>query len=176
MVLLEPLELPETGLTHGESDLALLGVLLVEVDAHDPGLDDVADGEVPSGVLADEPLVGLVDVHAVVHDLADVQEAVERTEPDERTELEDLNDLADDDLVVPGLEHDLVELHGLVDRPVPVDDTAGTYGPDVLDQHGEVLVLSKAALVGLPGEAVDDAVYVILQVLRRNAHDLLDLG
>ena len=86
------------------------------------------------------------------------------------------NDLADDDLVVPGLEYDLVELDGLVHSSVTVDDASGTDGPDVLDQHGEVLVLSKAALVGLPGEVVDDAVYVILQVLRRNADDLLDLG
>ena len=104
-----------------------------------------------------------------------MEESVQGAEPDESAEFEDLDDLPLDDLVVPGLEHDLLELDGLVDRAVTVDDATGSDRPDVLDQDGELLVVAKAALVGVPREFVYRTGDVLLEFGRRNAYDLLDL-
>ena len=133
-ILFDPLELSETGLPHGESDLTVLRILLVEIDADDPCPDYVSHCKESSAVFSYEPLVGLIDVHTVIHYLADVKESIEGTESDESAELEDLYDHSLDDLVLFGLEDDLIELHRLIDRAVSVNDASRTLGPDIPDQ------------------------------------------
>src|SRR3989304_9902429 len=88
-VFLEPVPLPEPWLSHRESDLRLAGRALVQRDRDDPCTHLVPDPDVALRVLPDEALVLLVDVDAIIHDLRDVQKAVERTEAEERAELHD---------------------------------------------------------------------------------------
>src|ERR1700691_6205915 len=95
---LDPFEPAEARLSHREADPAVPRGDLRERERDDPSADLVADLEVLLRLDAEEPLVVLVDVHAIVHDLRDMEEAVQRSEPDESAELPDLDDRTLDDL------------------------------------------------------------------------------
>ena len=104
----DPLKPAKAGLAHREADAAVPWGDLGKREGDDAGADLVADLEVPLRLDADEPLVVLIDVDPVVHDLADVEKTVERAEPDERPELPDLDDRPLDDLLDLGTEDERV--------------------------------------------------------------------
>src|SRR5213594_4929283 len=139
-VLLDPVELAERRLTHRQADLRLPRRPLVQGHRDDPRADLVADPEVALRVFADQPLALFVDVDPIVHDLRDVQEAVQRTESHEGAELKDFHDRALDDLLQSGGKDERVIAHPLVDRTVPVDDPAFTDALDVASNEGEGLI------------------------------------
>ena len=136
----------------------------------------VTDGEDASGLLADELAVLLVGIDPVVHHLTDVDETVDGPDPNEGPESEDLDDDSLDDLVVEGLEHELLELDGLVDGPVAVDDLAGADGLGLVHEHGDGAVLLQPAFEALARDGADDIVDVLSETGRRDADDLLDFG
>src|SRR2546425_5410544 len=117
-VLFDPVEFAQGRLTHRQADLRLPRRPFVQGDRDDARPDLVADPEVVLRVLADQPLALFVDVNPIVHDLRDVQEAVQRTESHERAELKDFHHGALDDLLQRRCEHQGVVPHPLVDRPV----------------------------------------------------------
>src|SRR2546425_5217695 len=129
-VLFDPVELAEGRLPHREADLRLPRRPFVQGDRDDPRPDLVADPKVALRVFADQPLALFVHVDPIVHDLRDVQEAVQRTESHERAELKDFYHRAFDDLLERRREDKGVEPHPLVHRPIAVDDSAF---PDPLD-------------------------------------------
>src|SRR5881409_930593 len=130
-ILFDPVELPEGRLTHRQSDLRLPRRPFVQGDRDDARADLVPDSEVALRVFADQPLALLVHVDPVVHDLRDVQKAVQRTESHERAELKDFHHGALDDLLKRRGEHECVVPHALVDGAVPVDDPAFADALDV---------------------------------------------
>src|SRR6059036_1455775 len=139
-VLFDPVELPESRLTHRQADLRLPRRPFVQGHRDDARADLVPDPEVPLRVFADQPLAFLVHVDPIVHDLRDVQEAVQRTESHERAELKDFHHGALDDLLQSGGKDERVIAHPLVDRTVPVDDPAFTDALDVASNEGEGLI------------------------------------
>src|SRR6266705_1484890 len=151
-VLFDPVELPERRLTHREADLRLPRRPFVQGNRDDARPDLVADPEVALRVFADQPLALFVDVDPIVHDLRDVQEAVQRTESHEGAELKDFHDRALDDLLQCRREHEGVVPHPLVDRPVPVDDPALADPLDVARNQGEGLVRPDLAFQRGAGE------------------------
>src|SRR3989449_5029305 len=139
-VLFDPVELPEGRLTHRQADLRLPRRPFVQGHRDDARADLVADPEVALRVFADQPLALFVHVDPVVHDLRDVQKAVQRTESHERAELKDFHHRALDDLLQSGGKDERVIAHPLVDRTVPVDDPAFTDALDVASNEGEGLI------------------------------------
>ena len=111
--------------------------LLIEEIVEYVDLDAVTDGERPSGVLSDEPLVLQVGVHTVVEHLADVEQPVERSELDECSELRHLDNGTLNELVLLELEYDLVEGDVLVDGSVAVDDASVSDTLHVLHEYSD---------------------------------------
>src|SRR5213593_1455430 len=130
-VLFNPVELAEGRLTHRQPDLRLPRRPFVQGHRDDASPDLVTDPKVALRVFADQPLALLVHVDPVVHDLRDVQKAVQRTESHERAELKDFHHGALDDLLKGRGEHECVVPHALVDGAVPVDDPAFADALDV---------------------------------------------
>src|SRR5436309_3773992 len=174
-VLFDPVELAERRLTHRQTDLRLPRRPLVQGHRDDSRADLVADPEVALRVFADQPLPLLVDVDPIVHDLRDVQEAVQRTESHEGAELKDFHDRALDDLLQGRREHEGVVPNPLVDRPVPVDDPALADALDVARDQSEGLVrpdlASQRGACELPGHRID----VFAESLRRDSDDAFPL-
>src|SRR5213594_4009149 len=174
-VLFDPVELPERRLTHREADLRLPRRPFVQGNRDDARPDLVADPEVALRVLADQPLALLVDVDPIVHDLRDVQEAVQRTESHERAELKDFHHGALDDLLQRRREHQSVITHSLVDCPVPVDDPAFPDPLDVARDQREGLVRPDLAFQRGARELPGDRVDVLPESLRRDPDDVFPL-
>src|SRR5881409_4326781 len=139
-VLFDPVELPERRLTHREADLRLPRRPFVQGNRDDACPDLVADPEVALRVLADQPLALFVDVNPIVHDLRDVQEAVQRTESHEGAELKDFHHGALDDLLQSGGKDEGIVSHALVDGAVPMDDPPFADALDVASNEGEGLI------------------------------------
>src|SRR3989449_326749 len=174
-VLFDPVELPEGRLTHRQADLRLPRRPFVQGDRDDARADLVADPEVALRVFADQPLALLVHVDPVVHDLRDVQKAVQGTESHERAEFKDFHHGALDDLLKGRGEHECVVPHALVDRAVPVDDAAFADALDVARDQGEGLVRPDLAFQRGPGELPGDRVDVLPESLRRDPDDVFPL-
>jgi len=107
--------------------------------------------KVTLGILAHESVVRFVDVDPVVHDLGDVQQAIEGTEAYEGAEAEHLADLPLHDLMELWLEHQGLELHLLVDRSVPMYYPARANWLDLGGQDREIVILIDLALEGIVG-------------------------
>src|SRR3989442_753188 len=101
---------------------------------------DSPTAEVTLRVFADQPLALFVHVDPIIHDLRDVQKAVQRTESHECAELKDFHHGALDDLLQGRREHEGVVSHPLVDGAVPVDDAAFADTLDVARDQGKGLV------------------------------------
>src|SRR2546422_439679 len=147
----------------------------VQGHRNDARADLVADPEVALRVFADQPLALLVHVDPIVHDLRDVQKAVQRTESHERAELKDFHHRAFDDLLQGRCEHEGVVPHPLVDGAVPVDDAAFADALDVARDQGEGLVRPDLAFQGGAGELPGDRVDVLPKSLRRDPDDVFPL-
>src|SRR2546426_5266880 len=174
-ILFDPVEFAQGRLTHRQADLRLPRRPLVQGHRDDARADLVADPEVALRVFADQPLALLVHVDPIVHDLRDVQKAVQRTEPHERAELKDFHHGALDDLLERRREHEGVVPHSLVDRAVPVHDPAFADALDVARDQGEGLVRPDLAFQGGPGELPGDRVDVLPESLRRDPDDVFPL-
>src|SRR3989475_6804787 len=174
-VLFDPVELAEGRLTHRQADLRLPRRPFVQGDRDDARPDLVPDPEVALRVFADQPLALLVHVDPVVHDLRDVQKAVQRTESHECAELKDFHHGALDDLLESGGEDEGVVPHSLVDRAVPVHDPAFADALDVARDQGEGLVRPDLAFQRGPGELPGDRVDVLPESLRRDPDDVFPL-
>src|SRR5256884_2769 len=158
-----------------DADLRLPRRPLVQGHRNDARADLVADPKVALRVFADQPLALLVHVDPVVHDLRDVQKAVQRTESHERAELKDFHHGALDDLLQGRREDEGVVPHALVDGAVPVDDAAFADALDVARNQGEGLVRPDLAFQGGPGELPGDRVDVLPESLRRDPDDVFPL-
>src|SRR5712692_11218129 len=110
-VLFDPVEFAQGRLTHRQADLRLPRCPFVQGHRDDARPDLVSDPEVALRVLADQPLTLFVHVDPIVHDLRDVQEAVQRTKSHERAELKDFHHGALDDLLQRRREHEGVVPH-----------------------------------------------------------------
>src|SRR5256885_6682238 len=174
-VLFDPVEFTEGGLAHRESDLRLPRRPFVQGDRDDPRPDLVADPQVALCVLPDEPLPLFVHVDPIVHDLRDVQEAVQGTESHESAELKDFHDRALDDLLQGRRVHEGVALHALVHRAVAVDDAALAHPLDVARDQRERLVRPDLAFQGGAGELAGHGIDVLPQAFGWNADDVLAL-
>src|SRR6266852_680833 len=174
-VLFDPVELAEGRLTHRQADLRLPRRPFVEGNRDDPRPDFVADPEVALRVFADQPLAFLVDVDPIVHDLRDVQEAVQRTESHERAELKDFHHGAFDDFLERRREDEGVVPHPLVHRPVAVDDSPLPDPLDVARDEGEGLVRPDLAFQRGSRELPGDRVAVFPEALRRDPDDVFPL-
>src|SRR2546425_474897 len=174
-ILFDPVELPEGRLTHRQADLRLPRRPFVQGHRNDARADLVADPEVALRVFSNQPLALFVHVDPVVHDLRDVQKAVQRTESHERAELKDFHHGTLDDLLERRREHEGVVPHSLVDRAVPVHDPAFADALDVARDQGEGLVRPDLAFQRgsrkLPGDRVD----VLPEALRRDPDDVFPL-
>src|SRR3989442_1597514 len=174
-VLFDPVELAQGRLTHRQADLRLPRRPFVQRDRDNACPDLVPDPEVALRVFADQSLALFVHVDPVVHDLRDVQKAVQRTESHERAELKDFHHGALDDLLQGRREHQGVVPHALVDGAVPVDDPAFADALDVARNQGEGLVRPDLAFQGGPGELPGDRVDVLPESLRRDPDDVFPL-
>src|SRR6266568_6797253 len=174
-VLLDPVELAQGRLAHRQADLRLARGALVQGDCDDPRADLVPDPQVAFRVLPDEPLALLVDVHAVVHDLRDVQQPVERPEPDEGAELQDLDDGALDDLLQRRGEDEGVIPNPLIHRAVSVDDAALANPLDVARDEGEGLVGADLPFQCRARQLPRDRVDVLAEAFGRNPDGVLPL-
>src|SRR5207249_1540078 len=160
---------------NAEAELRLPRRPFVQGDRDDARADLVPDSEVALRVFADQPLALLVHVDPVVHDLRDVQKAVQRTESHERAELKDFHHGALDDLLKGRREDEGIVSHALVDGAVPVDDPAFADALDVARDQGEGLVRPDLAFQGGPGELPGDRVDVLPESLRRDPDDVFPL-
>src|SRR5256885_1582251 len=174
-VLFDPVEFAEGGLAHRESDFRLPRRPFVQGDRDDPRPDLVADPQVALCVLPDEPLPLFVHVDPIVHDLRDVQEAVQGTESHESAELKDFHDRALDDLLQGRRVHEGVALHALVHRAVAVDDAALAHPFDVACDQGDGLVRPDLAFQGGAGKLAGHGIDVLPQAFGRVADDVLPL-
>src|SRR6266568_3373518 len=174
-ILFDPVELAERRLTHRQADLRLPRSPFVQGDRDDARADLVADPEVALRVLADQTLAFLVHVDPIVHNLRDVQEAVQRTESHERAELKDFHDGPFDNLLERWREHEGVVPHTLVHGPVPVDDAAFADPFDVARDEGEGLVRPDLAFQRGPRELPGHRVDVLPEALRRDPDDVFPL-
>src|SRR2546427_1867490 len=174
-VLFDPVELAQGRLTHRQADLRLPRRPLVQGDRDDARADLVPDPEVALRVLADQPLALFVHVDPVVHDLRNVQKAIQRTEPHEGAELKDFHHGALDDLLQGRREDEGVVSHPLVYGAVPVDDAAFADALDVARDQGEGLVRADLAFQGGAGELSGDRVDVLPESLRRDPDDVFPL-
>src|SRR5947209_18411970 len=129
-VFLDPIELAERRLAHRQPDLRLPRGAFVQGDGHDSRTDLVPDPQVALRVFSDESLAFFVDVHAIVHDLRNRQQAVQRTESHESAEFKDFHDGTLDDLLEGRRKHEGDVPDALIDRAVPVE---GPRFPDPLD-------------------------------------------
>src|SRR5438034_10624230 len=120
-VLFDPVELAERRLSHREPDFRFARRAFVQRDRDDARSDLVANPKVPLRVLADEPLSLFVHVDSIVHDLRDMQEAVQGTESHEGAEFKDFHHGALDDFLERRREDQRVVSDSLVDGAVSVD-------------------------------------------------------
>src|SRR5437867_1766462 len=174
-VFLDPVELAQGRLTHRQADLRLPRRPFVQGDRDDAGADLVADSEISFRVFPDQPLALFVHVDPIVHDLRDVQEAVQRTESHERAELKDFHHVALDDLLQRRREHERVVLHPLVYRAVAVDNATLPHSLDVARDQREGLVRPDLAFQRGAGELPGDGIDVLAESLRRDSDDVLPL-
>src|SRR2546422_1013812 len=84
---------------NAEGELPLPRRPFVQGDRDDARADLVADPEVALRVFADQPLALFVHIDPIVHDLRDVQEAVQRTESHKGAEFKDFHHGAFHDLL-----------------------------------------------------------------------------
>src|SRR6266550_2897503 len=174
-VLFDPVELAEGGLAHRESDLRLPRRPFVQGDRDDSRPDLVADAQVALRVLPDEPLSLFVHVDPIVHDLRDVQEAVQRTETHESAELKDFHYGALDDLLEGWREHEGVVLHALVHGAIAMDDPSFAHALDVARDQGERLVRPDLTFEGGAGELAGHGIDVLPQAFGRDPYHVLPL-
>src|SRR6058998_2763209 len=174
-VLFDPVELAQGRLTHRQADLRLPRRPFVQGHRDDARADLVADPEVALRVFADQALALIVHVDPIIHDLRDVQKAVQRTESHERAELKDFHHGAFDDLLQGRREDEGIVSHPLVDGAVPVDDAAFTDALDVARDQGEGLVRPDLAFQRGASELPGDRVDVLPESLRRDPNDVLPL-
>src|SRR2546426_1432493 len=174
-VLFDPVELAQGRLTHRQADLRLPRRPFVQRNRDDARADLVADPEVALRVFADQALALFVHVDPIIHDLRDVQKAVQRTESHERAELKDFHHGALDDLLQGRREDEGVVPHPLVHGSVAVHDPAFADALDVARDQGEGLVRPDLAFQRGPGELPGDRVDVLPESLRRDPHDVLPL-
>src|SRR3989441_11213774 len=174
-VLFDPVELAEGRLPHREADLRLPRRPFVQGDRDDPRPDLVADAQVALRVLPDEPLPLFVHVDPIVHDLRDVQEAVQGTESHESAELKDFHHGALDDLLEGRREHEGVVLHAVVHGAIAMDDPSFAHALDVARDQRERLVRPDLAFQGGAGELAGHRIDVLPQAFGRDADDVLPL-
>src|SRR5207244_13551445 len=105
-VFLDPIELAERGLAHRQPDLRLPRGAFVQGDGHDSRADLVSDPQVALRVFSDESLAFFVDDHAIVHDLRNVQKAVQMTESHDSPEVKRFRDGTVDDLLERARKHE----------------------------------------------------------------------
>ena len=84
--------------------LDLARVPFVQSQGHYPSVNLVSDLEVPLGVLSEKAPLSESHIDPVIHDLADMEQAVQWSEADEGTELQDLYDGPFDYLLELGAE------------------------------------------------------------------------
>src|SRR2546428_2463041 len=174
-VLFDPVEFAEGGLAHREPDLRLPRRPLVQGNGDDPRPDLVADPKIALRVLPDEPLSLFVHVNPIVHDLRDVQEAVQRTETHESAELKDFHYGALDDLLEGRREDQGIVLHPLIHRAVAVDDASLAHPLDIARDQGECFIRPDLAFQGRARELARHGIDVLPQPLGRDSHDVLPL-
>src|SRR2546430_772560 len=164
-VLFDPVEFAEGGLAHREPDLRLPRRPLVQGNGDDPRPDLVADPKIALRVLPDEPLSLFVHVNPIVHDLRDVQEAVQRTETHESAELKDFHYGPLDDLLEGRSEDQGVVLHPLIHRAVAVDDAPLAHPLDIARDQGECLIRPDLAFQGRARELARHRIHVLLGLI-----------
>src|SRR6267143_490368 len=174
-VLFDPVEFAEGRLAHREADLRLPRRPFVQGDRDDPRPDLVADPQIALRVLPDEPLSFLVHVDPIVHDLRDVQEAVQGTESHESAELKDFHHRTFDDLLESRREHEGVVLHPLVHRAIAMDNATLAHPLDVARDQRERFVRPDLALEGRARELACHRIDVLPQAFRRDPDDVLSL-
>src|SRR5207245_10243732 len=91
-VFLDPIELAERRLAHRQPDLRLPRGAFVQGDGHDSRADLVSDPQVALRVFSDDSLAFFVAVHEIVHDLRNLQQAVQWTVSHESAESHALYD------------------------------------------------------------------------------------
>ena len=164
----------ETVLPHGEADLGVTRILLIELlDGDDPGADLVIAADLALGLLADQTLSALIGIEAVISDLADMDQAVQRTEAHERTELDDLDHIPLNQFAHDGLEDDGLVANILVDCAVTVHDAAFAYAVNITDQNGHYLAILDPSFKGRPGLFQNDRLQILTESLRGDADDVL---
>src|SRR5947207_1987835 len=174
-VLFDPVELAERRLSHREPDFRFARRAFVQRDRDDARSDLVANPKVPLRVLADEPLSLFVHVDSIVHDLRDMQEAVQGTESHEGAEFKDFHHGALDESLERRREDQRVVSDSLVDGAVSVDDAPLADPLDVARDQGQRLVRADLPFQRRPREFSSDRVDALPQPLQRHPHDGLPL-
>ena len=131
---LQPLQPSQARLPHGESDLALAGLFLIQAYGYNPGsyLIPFAQGFIR--LLAHKPRVLFIIRYILIGDLADMQKDIKGPYREKSSKFHYLHYLAFDDLLHLRLEDKGIKIDFVVNGPIPGQDV--TLSNIICSEHG----------------------------------------